>query len=267
MMDKENLRYLNTPIGVFDSGVGGLSVLDELEKFLPNEHYIYYGDSKNLPYGNKTQEEIITFGKNTVNFFKNKGAKHIIMACNTSSALAYDALEKEFGNEIKIYPIIQNVAKNIAKYNKIGVMATVGTVKSGKYSEEILKINPNAKVFEKGCEKFVEIVENRLYNEVSSINFIEKKLNSLIDFDVEKIILGCTHYPYLLPILTKFANENTFINPSVIFAQNISDEIKNYIRTPKFEKGEKEFFTSGNPAEFTKNAEVFYKIKNTVKEI
>lgn len=267
MMYKENLRYLNTPIGVFDSGVGGLSVLSELEKFLPNEHYIYYGDSKNLPYGNKTQKEIITFGKNTVNFFKAKGAKHIIMACNTSSALAYEALEEEFGCEIKIYPIIQNVAKNIAMHKKIGIMATVGTVKSGKYSEEILKINPNAKVFEEGCEKFVEIVENRLYSEASSINFIEKKLNLLVALGVEKIVLGCTHYPYLLPILTKFANENTFINPSIIFAKNISNEIKNYAKTPQFEKGEKEFFTSGNPAEFAKNAEVFYKIKNTVKEI
>ena len=113
--------------GIFDSGVGGLSVLKELISFGGN--YIYYGDTKNLPYGNKTKEEIISFTRNIINFFIEKGAKKAIMACNTSSALAFETLKGEFNGKIKIYPLIQTVAPHIAKQGqKIGIMATEGTV-------------------------------------------------------------------------------------------------------------------------------------------
>lgn len=263
----KNLRYSKTPIGIFDSGVGGLSVLKELEKILPNEHYIYFGDTKNLPYGNKTQEEIINFGKKTINFFKNLGVKNVVMACNTSSALAYTALEKEFGNEIRIFPIIQTVAKDLAKYNRIGIMATVGTVKSLKYSEEILKINPNADVYEIGCEDFVKIVENRLYDDAKSVGYIEEKLNSLLELNVEKIVLGCTHYPYLMPIFTKNASENLFIDPATIFVQNIANEIKSASAPFIDNNVKKEFFVSAEPGKFKENAKVFFDIKDNVKEI
>lgn len=249
-------RYLSTPIGVFDSGVGGLSVFRELIKLLPDEHYIYFGDTKNLPYGNKSAEEIIAFGKNTLNFFRSKGVRHVVMACNTSSALAYDTLKCEFP-DIKIYPIIQDVARTFTKYSQIGVMATVGTVNSRKYTEEILKNNPCANVFEEACERFVEIVENRLYDLPGSIDYIEKKLKALLVENVEKIVLGCTHYPYLMPIFTKFAPVEMFIDPSVIFAKNIAVDIKS-ASAPCFEGGKKEFFVSGNAQSFIDNAKIFY---------
>jgi len=258
-------RYLNTPIGVFDSGVGGLSVLSILERHLPNEHYIYFGDTKNLPYGSKTPEEIIKFGKSTLNFFESRGVRHVVMACNTSSALAYDTLKCEFP-DIKIYPIIQEVAVTLGDYARIGVMATAGTVRSGKYTKEILKNNPCAQVFEEACERFVEIVENRLYDEGKTVDYVEGKLKALLAQNVEKIVLGCTHYPYLMPILTKFAPESLFVDPSIVFAKNIAADIAG-ASLPSFECGKKEFFVSADAKKFVENATVFYTIEDTVTEI
>ena len=248
-------RYLKEPIGVFDSGVGGLSVLKELERELPNEHYIYYGDTKNLPYGSKTPEQIIELGKTTVNFFKALGVKNVVMACNTSSALAYDALREEFG-DIKIFPIIQNVAKDLAQYEKIGVMATLGTVKSRKYTQEILKVNPNAQVFESACENFVQIVENRQYEQEKSVEYIKNKLGEVLYLGVKKIVLGCTHYPYLMPILTKWVPQELFIDPAEIFVQNVVSEIKNSNK-PFEGTAKKEFYVSGDVEDFKKSAMVF----------
>ncbi len=251
------MRYLKEPIGVFDSGVGGLSVLRELERALPNEHYIYYGDTKNLPYGNKTPEQIIELGRQTINFFKKLGVKNVVMACNTSSALAYDTLAQEF-SDIKIFPIIQSVAKNLARCDetgKIGVMATVGTVKSHKYAQEITKINPAAQVFELACENFVQIVEERRYDEPESIENIKSKLGELLYLGAKKIVLGCTHYPYLLPILTQYAPAEVFIDPAKIFVQNIVSEIKKNV--PFNGSGEKQFYVSGDVENFKKSAKVF----------
>lgn len=247
-MREENL------IGVFDSGVGGLSILKELIPFGGN--YLYFGDTKNLPYGNKTKDEIISFTRNIINFFITKGAKEVIMACNTSSALAYETLHEEFNNKIIIHPLIQTVAPYIAKEGEtIGIMATEGTVKSKTYTKEILKTNPNAKVYELACPDFVKIVENNLYEDKKSIDYIKEHLEILLDKKCDKIILGCTHYPYLLPILTKYANKDIFINPA--------NYMKNLIKE-KSQTANIEFFVSSNPEKFKENAKLFMEIKQEV---
>ena len=158
-------------IGIFDSGVGGLSIL---KKLLPSGgHYLYFGDTKNVPYGNKTKEEIINFTRNIIEFFISKGAKRVVMACNTSSALAYDTLEKEFGTIIKIHPLIQTVAPYIAREgNIIGIMSTCATARSKTYTKEILKANDKAVVYELGCPDFVKIVEERLYDKKESVELV-----------------------------------------------------------------------------------------------
>lgn len=248
-MKNENL------IGIFDSGVGGLSVLKELLPFGGN--YIYFGDTKNLPYGNKTKEQIINFTRDIIKFFISKGAKRVIMACNTSSALAYETLHLEFGDKIKIHPLIQNAASYIAREGKvIGVMATEGTVKSQTYTKEIKKINSDIKVYELACPDFVPIVENRLYNNKESVEYIKEHLQILLNKGCDKIVLGCTHYPYLMPILTKFASEDTFINPA-LYMTNI---VKNNLSTPL----NIEFFVSSNPSKFKQNASLFMEIKEPV---
>ena len=240
--------------GVFDSGIGGLSILKEL---LPlGGNFIYFGDTYNLPYGNKTKEEIISYGKNTMRFFISKGVKRVVMACNTSSALAYDALREEFKDKLEIYPLIQSTAPYIAKTaDKIGILATNGTVKAKVYTSEIKKYNKNAEIYEIPCPNFVEIVENRLYNLNDSINYIKERLFKLLDFGAQKIVLGCTHYPYLMPILKKFAEEDIFINPAD-YMKNIFKKTENPANV--------EFYVSSDPERFKKSAKLFMNIKETV---
>lgn len=243
-------------IGIFDSGVGGLSILKELIPL--GGQYIYFGDTKNLPYGNKTKEEIINFTRNIIKFFISKGASRVVMACNTSSALAYETLENEFGDKIKIHPLIQTVAPYIAKQgNIIGIMSTVGTANSKTYSKEIIKANKNAKVYELGCEGFVDIVEKRLYDKKESIGYVKKHLDILLDKGCEKIVLGCTHYPYLLNILTKFAPGDIFIDPA-IYMKNIFKN--NLYNTNAFV----EYYVSADPEEFRKSAKLFTDIKDNI---
>ena len=250
----------NSPIGFFDSGVGGLSVYARFKEVLPNENTIYFGDLKNLPYGNKTQEQLIGFARNILDFFKTKNVKAVLIACNTSSALAYEAIKDEY--DFKIYPIIQSCAKIISTmgYNKIGVFATEGTVKSNAYKSEILKYNPNITVNEVACPNWVSIVEG--VN--SSINIkqdIETHMKEMLSFNPDKIVLGCTHYPYLMEYLTKYASKEIFIDPADIFVNYAKEDLKNILNSSNT-LGYEEFYVSASPELFIKNSQLFYNVKN-----
>lgn len=256
----------NCPIGVFDSGVGGLSVFSQLIKFLPNENYIYFGDTENLPYGNKTKEELVQISAKIFDFFKSKKVKAVVMACNTTSALTYDVLKNNY--DFKIYPVVQNVAEQIAKegHKNIGVFATQGTVNAHAYKTEIQKHNNGINVFEIACPEWVRIVENELQEEEESINNIKLHLDEMLLYKPDKIILGCTHYPYLLNVLSKFIQPATFINPAQYFAQSIYEDLKNNNLLCTEEEKEHTFFVSKNPAQFAKASKLFYKVQE-VKEI
>ena len=252
----------NRPIGIFDSGVGGLSVFAELIQLLPDENYIYFGDTLNLPYGNKSFEELVSITSNIFDFFKSKNVKAVVMACNTTSATAYDALKSKY--DFKIYPIVQNVSKQIAlkNYSKIGVLATNATINSHAYKKEIQKYNPNVQVFEHPCPNWVNIVEHELQMENDSREDIKFHLNEVLKHNPEKIILGCTHYPYLINILSEFAPENIFINPAKYFAQSIFDDLKcnNLINNQKLY--EPKFYVSANPEQFKSSSRLFYNVKD-----
>ena len=148
-------------IGVYDSGVGGLTVLKELVNVMPNEKYIYFGDLKNLPYGEKSKDELMKIGKKIFDFFSDKNVKAVVMACNTTSALLYDEIKDKYS--FKIYPVIQTVAKYLSeqKVNKLGVFATEATINSHAYKKEIYKYNEKIEVFEQACPSWVRIVENK----------------------------------------------------------------------------------------------------------
>ncbi len=250
MIEKE------APIGFFDSGVGGLSVYARFREILPCENTIYFGDLKNLPYGNKTQKELIGYARNILDFFKTKEVKAVVIACNTSSALAYEAVKNDYN--FRIYPIIQSCAKVIASmnYERIGVFATQGTVNSGAYKQEILKHNPLIQVKEIACPNWVSIVEG-LYSQATED--VSQHLLEMTAFNPDKIILGCTHYPYLMDILTKFAPEDLFIDPAKIFVDYIKE---NLVKNDSQKLGQEEFFVSANPDSFVKNAKLFYEIKS-----
>ncbi len=254
---------MNTnPIGVFDSGVGGLSVFSELIKLLPDENYIYFGDTVNLPYGSKTKEQLVEITGNIFDFFKRKNAKAVVMACNTTSAITYDILKDNY--KFKIYPIVQSVSRQIAlnNYKSIGVFATKATINSHAYKREIQKYNTNCIVYEQSCPKWVNIVENNLQDDIKSIEQIKSDTDKMLENNPQKIILGCTHYPYLMKVLSKLAPENKFINPAEYFAEYIVSDLKNNDLLNAKEAKEPEFFVSANPKQFINASKLFYDVRN-----
>ena len=251
----------DNPIGIFDSGVGGLSIFSEVIKVLPNENYLYYGDTAHLPYGSKSKEQLIEISKDIFDFFKSRKVKAVIMACNTTSAVAYEALKNNY--DFKIYPVVQSVSEQIANegYKRIGVLATNATVNSHSYKNEIQKHNGNIEVFEVACPEWVSIVENSTMYELSSIGNIKLYFNKVMENHPDKIILGCTHYPYLKEILTRFTAEDMFINPAKYLAQYIADDlVKDEMLNEKMDY-EPKFYVSSNPAHFKKASKLFYQVE------
>lgn len=247
----------DSPIGFFDSGVGGLSVFARFRESLPNENTIYFGDLKNLPYGNKSQKDLIGFARNILDFFQTKNVKAVVIACNTSSALAYETIKNDYN--FKIYPIIQSCAKIISSlgYRRVGIFATQGTVNSGAYKREITKYNPAIEVKEIACPNWVSIVEGFLNNGAEDI---KQHVDEMMIFNPDKIILGCTHYPYLMNTLKEFAPQNLFIDPAKIFVEYIKNDLT---LNDSAQIGKEEFFVSANPDDFIKNAKLFYEVRKT----
>lgn len=253
-------------IALYDSGVGGLTVFKALKELLPDENYIYFGDLKNMPYGEKTVTELVEIADGIFKFFEKNEADIVVMACNTTSANVYDILKDRYN--FKIYPIIQSCAEVIANmpFKKIGVFATVATVNSHAYSRELKKFNPDLEVFEIACPNWVKIVEEGLQNTPESIADIEKQVREMLLHKPDKIILGCTHYPYLKDILAKFAPEELFIDPSKYFAEFIAKEeaVNNPSTVRPFDPSTEKvrFFVSANPEQFKNAAKMFYELEN-----
>ncbi len=249
----------NNKIGVLDSGVGGLSVLKELYKIMPDKNYLFLGDTKNMPYGTKTPDELYIFTKKILNFFIEKDVKNIVFACNTTSATVYERLKEEFKGKITIFPLIQSVIKpsikNLKDNDTIAVLATKATVKSDKYANEIKKINPKINVVSIDCTGFVEIVENRLYEEKTSLDLIKEKLEIAKKNNAKRIILGCTHYPYLIDIF-KNIYDCDYFNPAISLAQIVKDKLDS---KPDI-KGSIEFYATKSPKDFILSAKTFFDV-------
>ncbi len=215
-----------------------------------------------MPYGEKTEEQLIEFADKIFRFFEAKQAKAVVMACNTTSAITYEKLKDNYN--FKIYPIIQSVCSTLAKLNnvnKLGVIATPATTKSHTYSKEIKKYNANMEVFELAAPNWVRIVEEHRINQPQSIMQVQEILDVMKEFNPDKIVLACTHYPYLTGILKKFMPEDKFIDPALYFAQNIKQDLeKNNLLNNKFEY--EKFYVSSNPENFKTASELFYKLKN-----
>ena len=258
-MEKNKIKN-DCPIGFFDSGVGGLSVYSRFRKLLPNENLMYFADLKNMPYGDKTKDELISFARNILDFYKEKQVKAVVIACNTSSALAYETIKPEY--DFNIYPIIQSCAKLLAKENieRLGVFATEGTVKSSAYKNEILKYNPTVEVKEIACPSWVNYVENNVDLSIVKED-IRSKISEMKEFLPQKIVLGCTHYPYLLDILKLYEDKDIFIDPAEIFVKYIRSDL-NELGLLNNSGGSEEFFVSEKPNEFVKNAKLFYTIND-----
>lgn len=254
------------PIAFFDSGVGGLTVFEKVKKLMPDENFLYFGDTKNMPYGEKTEEQLLEFADKIFKFFESKNAKAVVMACNTTSAITYEKLKNNYN--FKIYPIIQSVCSTLAQMqgvNRLGIIATPATINSHAYSKEIAKYNKDMKVFELSAPNWVRIVEEHRITQPQSIMQVEEILDIMQGFKPDKIVLACTHYPYLISVLKKFMPEETFLDPSLYFARNIKQDLTTSgLLNDKFEY--EKFYVSSNPQNFKTASEMFYKL-NELPEI
>ena len=249
-------------IGVYDSGIGGTTVFKDLEKLLPNENFIYFGDTKNLPYGTKTKDELLKISDSIFSYFEKQDVKAVVMACNTTSSTVYDEMSAKY--DFELYPIIQLSAKCIApRYSgKIGVLATIATITSNKYKSELLKNNSELEVIQQACPDWVKVVESGIYESTESLEIIKKSLYPLLDKGCKNIILGCTHYPYLLEVLQKLSgNDVNFINPAKDFTNFIVKDLaaKNLLSSKKM--FEPRFCVSANPQNFLAASKGFYALK------
>jgi glutamate racemase len=188
------------PIGIFDSGVGGLTVLRQLYRQLPNESIIYFGDTARLPYGIRSQAEIIRFSREILVWMEQQGVKMVIMACNTSSALALETVREEFN--IPILGVILPGAKAAVQGGKrIGVIATPATAKSNAYRHAIMEIDPHVQVWQVSCPEFVPLVEQNRIHDPYTIEVARSYLEPLLKQEIDTLVHGCTHYPLLEPVL------------------------------------------------------------------
>ncbi len=204
------------PIGVFDSGVGGLTVVREIMRQIPNESICYFGDTARVPYGSKTKETVTKFSRQIVRFLKTHQVKTIVIACNTASAYALDELEKEI--DIPIIGVVRpgaKVAAEVTKNGKIGVIATEATIGSRIYNRYIQEINNNVTIYGKACPLFVPLVEEGLWQDPVTDEIAKRYLSELIDIGIDTLIMGCTHYPLIRSTIGRVIGEEvTLVNPA-----------------------------------------------------
>lgn len=211
------------PIGVFDSGVGGLTVAKEIMNQLPNEKIIYFGDTARVPYGNKSRETVTAYSRQIVRFLLSKKVKAIVVACNTASAFALETIRHEI--PVPIIGVVKPGAKTASlstKNGRIGVIGTQGTINSGIYSEFLHDISPEVEVFGQACPLFVPLVEEGWAEDPLTEEVVRRYLSPLLNMDIDTIVLGCTHYPLLRNVIGKVAGEKVMlVNPAYESAREL----------------------------------------------
>lgn len=225
----------NKAIGVFDSGVGGLTVLAEIRKTLPNENIVYLGDTKNFPYGSKSKEEIIEFAIQNVELLIKKQVKVIIIACGTATSQALDTLKEKF--DIPIIGIIEPTVQYIENqnYEEVGVIATEGTIRSGAWEQKLKEKMPEIKVTNKACPMLATIAEEGKAQSPEGRKVIKEYMEPFKEKHIDKIILGCTHYPIYEPIIREeLGYEVELINTGV----TVSKYLQNYLKENRLQNNE-----------------------------
>ena len=206
----------DAPVGVFDSGVGGLTVAREIMRNLPSEKIVYFGDTARVPYGSKSKETVIRYSRQIIRFLQEQQVKAIVVACNTASAFALDTVRNEF--DIPIIGVIESGAKVAAartRNKRVGIIGTVGTVGSGIHAQYLKKLDPEITVFGKACPLFVPLVEEGWLHDPVTVEVASRYLKELQDKDVDTLILGCTHYPLIRSTIRQVMGEEVcLVNPA-----------------------------------------------------
>jgi glutamate racemase len=265
-----NTSKTYSPIGVFDSGYGGLTILKELVEAMPQYDYLYLGDNARAPYGSRSFDTVYEYTLECVNHLFDKGCELVILACNTASAKALRNIQQKdlpgIDPKKRVLGVIRPTTEVIGNYSKtkhVGIFATTGTVSSGSYMIEIQKSFPDLTVYQEACPMWVPLIEaNELDNEGAEY-FVKKHINQLFtqSKDIDAVILGCTHYPLLRPLIEKHLPEGV-----VILAQGsiVTHGLKDYLfRHPEMEamltkNNQLDFLTTDSAEQFDRNASLFF---------
>ncbi|NQU94773.1 MAG: glutamate racemase [Candidatus Omnitrophica bacterium] len=249
----------NRPIGVFDSGVGGLTVADKIFRLLPKENIVYFGDTARVPYGNKSKETITRFSKEITKFLLHFKVKLIIVACNTASSLSLDSLQRSFSVPILgvITPGVEEALK-ASRTGRIGVIGTGATISSRVYETKIKSIDRNCFVVQKSCPLFVPLVENKWLDNDITLKVVKKYLSPLLAKKIDTLILGCTHYPLLKKAIRKITGKNiVLIDSSKVTAECTRDILRKKNMLGNNKKAYAKFFASDDKGSFSSLAKVF----------
>lgn len=276
---KQHLSHTPGPIGVFDSGYGGLTILDKIREVLPEYDYIYLGDNARAPYGTRSFEVVYEFTRQAVNKLFDMGCHLVILACNTASAKALRSIQMNDLPGIDparrvlgvIRPTVECVGE-ISKNQHIGVLATAGTIKSESYPLEIHKLFPEIQVSGTACPMWVSLVENNESQDEGADYFIWKYINQLLSKDpqIDTVILGCTHFPILLPKIRQYIPEHISV---IAQGEYVAESLKDYLkRHPEMDakctkNGNCQFYTTEAEEKFSESASTFLKQQINVKHI
>ena len=276
---KQHLSNTPGPIGVFDSGYGSLTILDKIREVLPEYDYIYLGDNARAPYGTRSFEVVYEFTRQAVNKLFDMGCHLVILACNTASAKALRSIQMNVLPGIDparrvlgvIRPTVECVGE-ISKNQHIGVLATAGTIKSESYPLEIHKLFPEIQVSGTACPMWVSLVENNESQDEGADYFIRKYINQLLSKDpqIDTVILGCTHFPILLPKIRQYIPEHISV---IAQGEYVAESLKDYLkRHPEMDakctkNGNCQFYTTEAEEKFSESASTFLKQQISVKHI
>ncbi len=264
-------------IGVFDSGLGGLSILSHLLKDLPNYNYIYLGDNANVPYGNKSADAIYSYSQKAVDFLSSQGCQLIIFACNSASSQALRRIQQEYlpskYPKLKVLGLVRPVAEKIASLknlSRVGLIGTKATVNSSAYEREITQINPKIKLFSQATPLLVPLIEEGWIKKPETKMILKKYLRPLKEKKVQALILACTHYPFLLNDIKRIMGKNCIVFDS---GQIVSHSLVDYLsrhQELKFSKKRSKnvlFYTTDDEKMFKHLGEFFLggKIENIEK--
>jgi glutamate racemase len=259
------------PIGIFDSGVGGLTVLKEMMKKLPEENLIYFGDNKRAPYGNRETEEVLKFCGDIASFLKELDIKLLVIACNTATVVCLETLQKTL--DIPVLGVIipgTKEAVELTKVKKIGVFATPLTAKSDTYKKEANKIDENVEVYQVGCEPFCRMIESDWEDTLENQKIMKYYVDKMPS-DIDVVVFGCTHYPIIKELFQRELKGKKWVNPARETAQEVKKKlIELKIENRKNIKREISFYTSGDIEEFRRLSEKILgesiiKIENALK--
>lgn len=252
----------NAPVGIFDSGVGGLTAVKELRRLLPNEDIIYFGDTARVPYGTRNPDTIIEYAAQDINLLLKHGVKIIIAACGTVSS----TLPQSFTDKLPVpyFSVIESTAKaavNATKNNRIGVLGTPATIKSKSYAKTVAKLNPDISIFQNSCPLFVPLVENGYISPDNPVTRMvaEEYLAPIKASSADTVIMGCTHYPIIAPIIQSvMGSGTTLINPGLETAAAAAEFLrKNGLAADENKKGEAKYLVSDSTDGFQELAKIF----------